>query len=157
MLNKVVLRIEVKEEIRLEGNINSSEKLAKVFKNEIGNNDRETLALICFNSSNQPMNYHEVSVGTLNTAPFHPREILKIAIMSNAAAIAISHNHPSGNVYASSPDLLMTQQLSLCCELMEIKFLDHIIVNPIDDAFFSFQEEVPNLFETTMEDVGIKL
>ncbi|WP_373975109.1 DNA repair protein RadC [Chitinibacter sp. SCUT-21] len=78
-------------------------------------------------------NYHLISAqtlfkGSLNETRVYPRELAKQAILHNAAAIIIAHNHPSGCAEPSSADILLTRQLQHALDLLEIKLIDHFIV-----------------------------
>ncbi len=67
----------------------------KMIKEELEGLDREQFIIACLNTKNEPINISVVSVGTLNKAIVHPREVFKTAILSNAASIMAFHNHPS--------------------------------------------------------------
>lgn len=69
-----------------------------------------------------------VSVGSLNQSIVHPREVFKTACLSNAAAILLIHQHPTGDPAPSTEDIAITRRLKECGELMGIKILDHIII-----------------------------
>lgn len=79
------------------------------------------------------------SVGSLNQAIVHPREIFKTALLSNAAAILLVHNHPTGDPAPSNEDRDITNRLKEAGELLGIKVLDHVIVG--NGQYFSFTEE----------------
>jgi DNA repair protein RadC len=79
-----------------------------------------------------------VSIGTLNQSLVHPREIFKTACLSNAAALILIHQHPTGDPSPSSEDLAITRRLKEAGEIMGIKILDHIIVG--DGEYLSFVE-----------------
>jgi DNA repair protein RadC len=64
--------------------------------------DREMFVAMAFDVKNQPTNIQVCSIGSLNSAIVHPREIMKMAILSNAASLIVFHNHPSGHVALSS-------------------------------------------------------
>ena len=66
---------------------------AKVLRKYIGDIDREMFVVICLDIKNQLNSIHTVSIGTLTSSLTHPRETFKTAILSNAAAIIIRHNH----------------------------------------------------------------
>jgi DNA repair protein RadC len=68
----------------------------------------------------------------------HPREIFKTACLSNAAALILIHQHPTGDPSPSSEDLAITRRLKEAGEIMGIKILDHIIVG--DGEYLSFVE-----------------
>ena len=82
-----------------------------------------------------------VSIGTLNTAPCIPRDVFKSCILSNAAAVVMVHNHPSGKVQPSPSDYDSTKQLVEAGKLLGIQVLDHIIVSGRDPFNrYSFME-----------------
>lgn len=77
----------------------------------------------------QVIGYHEVSKGTLNASLVHPREVFKAALLSNAYAIIVAHNHPSGSVSASREDIETTKQLIKAGKIMGVNVIDHCIVS----------------------------
>ncbi|WP_027400088.1 JAB domain-containing protein [Anaerovorax odorimutans] len=102
--------------------------------------DREKLILITLNVKNEPTFIEVVSVGNLQSAIIHPREIFKTAILGNAANIIICHNHPSGDLEPSKEDIKITQRLKECGKLMGIELTDHIIIGS-EGRFCSLQEK----------------
>jgi len=66
--------------------------------------------------------------GTLSQASVYPREIVKESLRLNAAAIILSHNHPSGCPEASAADRNLTAHLKSALALVDVRLLDHIIV-----------------------------
>ena len=79
-----------------------------------------------------------VSVGSLNQSIVHPRSCFQTACLSNAAAIILVHQHPTGDPSPSSEDIAITRRLKEAGEIMGIKILDHIIVG--DGEYLSFVE-----------------
>lgn len=79
-----------------------------------------------------------VSIGSLNQSIVHPREVFKTALLSNAAAVLLIHQHPTGDSTPSSEDIAITRRLREAGEIMGIKVLDHIIVG--DGEYLSFVE-----------------
>ncbi len=69
-----------------------------------------------------------IFIGSLNESVVHPREIFKIALDENAAAIILLHNHPSGDPKPSGFDIEMTKELVKAGDLLGIQILDHIII-----------------------------
>lgn len=63
----------------------------------LDNADRENFIAVCLNSKNIPVTISTCHIGSLNASIVHPREVIKTAILSNAASILVGHNHPSGN------------------------------------------------------------
>ena len=78
-----------------------------------------------------------VSIGSLNQSIVHPREVFKTACLSNAAAIILVHQHPTGDPTPSSEDIAITRRMKEAGEIMGIKILDHIIVG---ESYMSFVE-----------------
>ncbi len=103
--------------------------------------DREVTCVVNLKSDMTPINVHFASVGTLNEAMAHPRELLKTSILSNAANIILLHCHPSGQLLPSKSDTMMTDRMSKLCELVGIPLIDHLIVGGDNREFFSFREK----------------
>ena len=85
----------------------------------------------------------EISKGTVNASLAHPREIFRPAITHSSFGFALVHNHPSGSVSPSDADLRLTKRIASGARILQIKFLDHVIVGQaIADrpGYFSFQE-----------------
>jgi len=70
---------------------------------------------------------HRVSIGGLDDCPAGPREVFQAALLTNAAAVILAHNHPSGDPEPSPQDLALTQSLLAAGEILGIPVLDHII------------------------------
>lgn len=101
--------------------------------------DRERFVTVALDSGHRILGLEEVSVGSLNTAPVHPREVFKALILANAAAFIAVHNHPSGEPTPSPEDIAVTRKLREAGQLLGIKLLDHIILG--HDSFTSLLEE----------------
>jgi len=120
--------------------ISKPEDLAELGLKFLKNADREMFVLICLNAKNFINCIHLVSIGTLDKAVISPREVMKAALLSNAASIAFIHNHPSGDAEPSPEDINLTRTLAKCANLFDIKVLDHVIVAD-DGRYQSFQEK----------------
>ncbi|RQN12304.1 DNA repair protein RadC [Clostridium butyricum] len=90
--------------------------------------DREQLIVCCLDTKNQPLSVNVVSVGSLNSSIVHPREVFKVAVLSNSASIVVFHNHPSGDVSPSTEDINVTNRLKEAGKLIGIDLIDHIII-----------------------------
>jgi len=93
----------------------------------------------------QVIGYHEVSKGTLNASLVHPREVFKAALLSNAYAIIVAHNHPSGSVVPSREDIEVTKQLIAAGKIMGVSVADHCIVS--SESMNSLRETEPQLWD----------
>ena len=111
----------------------------KLIKNFLIDSDREKFVVACLDTKNQPVNISAVSIGSVNSAIVHPREVFKVAMLSNASKIICFHNHPSGNLKCSKEDENITNRLKECGEILGIELVDHIIVGD-NDKYFSFKE-----------------
>lgn len=111
----------------------------KLIKNFLIDSDREKFVVACLDTKNQPVNISVVSIGSVNSAIVHPREVFKVAMLSNASKIICFHNHPSGNLKCSKEDENITNRLKECGEILGIELVDHIIVGD-NDTYFSFKE-----------------
>jgi len=80
-----------------------------------------------------------VAIGTISSCLVHPREVFKSAILSNAAAIVLFHNHPSGSENVSDDDLAITKKLVEAGNLLGIQVLDHVIIG--NETYCSFLEK----------------
>lgn len=95
---------------------------------DIKNNDVENVYIICLNNKSVPVNYSLIAKGTINTSMIDPKTIFKTILLSNASAFIMVHNHPSGDPTPSKEDYKMTNILKQASDLLDIKFLDHIII-----------------------------
>ena len=111
----------------------------KLIKNFLIDSDREKFVVACLDTKNQPVNISVVSIGSVNSAIVHPREVFKVAMLSNASKIICFHNHPSGNLKCSKEDENITNRLKECGEILGIELVDHIIIGD-NDTYFSFKE-----------------
>ena len=100
--------------------------------------DREVFAVVFLDTRHHVLAVEEMFQGSVNSATVFPREIIKRALQLNSAAIVAVHNHPSGNPAPSPDDRQVTREVQRACGLMEISFLDHIVIGGND--CFSFAE-----------------
>lgn len=78
------------------------------------------------------------SEGVLDSAPLNFKKIMQAALLCNARAIAVCHNHPSGSLTPSSNDKEGTRKLMEMCRVMQYKFVDHIILTA--ESYYSFND-----------------
>ena len=108
--------------------IKNANDLYLILKDEVKKWDREKFLSVMLNAQNQIIGIDEVSVGSLTATVVHPREVFKSAILANAAAIILVHNHPSGNLNPFKEDKEVTEKIKKAAEILNINFLDHIII-----------------------------
>jgi len=119
--------------------ITDSRTVYGLFRTLVEDRDCEHLWLLCLDTKNRVTCICEIAVGSLNAAVVHPREVFKTALLANAAAVIVLHNHPSGDVSPSVEDMAITHRLKEAGQLLGVKVLDHIIVG--DEKFYSFADE----------------
>lgn len=100
--------------------------------------NKEAFVVFLLNTRMNCIGFNLVSLGTLNETCCHPREVFRPAIAGAAHAIAIAHNHPSGDSAPSDADRRMTRRLRECGETLCIQVIDHVIIG--DGKHFSFRE-----------------
>ena len=110
-IKQVSIRLVKERPLLSEEQLISPEKVAMVVGDYIRDLDREALCVINFNSKLQPINFNLVSIGAVDTTIATPREILKSAILSNAANMMVLHNHPSNILEPSKEDITCQWQL----------------------------------------------
>jgi len=115
-----------------------SAQVADHLKAVLDGRDRETFVVLFLNGRNALIATEIVFEGTLTQAVVFPREIIKYALLKNAAAIICGHNHPSGEVRPSGDDQQITRKIKQACEAVGIQLLDHLIIAA--GEFFSFAD-----------------
>lgn len=99
---------------------------------------REVFAVLFLDNQNRLIAYEELFFGTIDGASIYPREVVRRAMSHNAAALILSHNHPSGVAEPSQADQRITQRLQAALELIDVRVLDHMVVG--DSEVISFAE-----------------
>jgi DNA repair protein RadC len=90
--------------------------------------EHEVFCCLYLDKRHRLIEYEELFRGTIDGASVHPREIVKLALQRNSAAVIVAHNHPSGIAEPSQADELITQRVKEALGLVDIRLLDHIIV-----------------------------
>ena len=101
----------------------------ELVKDELINSDREILLSVMLTVRNDLIGVETVSIGSITASTTTPRDIFKSAILANAVAIIVCHNHPSGELIPSKNDIEITKQLIAAGDILGIKVLDHLIVS----------------------------
>lgn len=89
---------------------------------------QEEFWIVTLNTKNEPIERHQITVGTLRNSLVHPREVFRPAIRDAANCILVLHNHPSGDPTPSDQDISVTERLEQTAEVIGIPLIDHIIV-----------------------------
>lgn len=90
--------------------------------------DREHCLALLLDTKHRLLRVALVSVGSIDHTFMSPREILRDALLANASAIVVAHNHPSGDPEPSRDDEAVTRRLARACEVVGVDLLDHLVV-----------------------------
>lgn len=98
----------------------------------------ELFCCLLLDNRNRVIRFEELFRGTIDGASVHPREVVKLALAHNAAAVILAHNHPSGIAEPSQADEIITRRLRDALGLVEVRVLDHVVIG--DGECVSFAE-----------------
>ena len=108
--------------------VNSPKAVQDYLRLLLHDRDHEVFVVVLLDAQHRVIAAEELFRGTLTQTSVYPREVVKLALRHNAAAVIFSHNHPSGIAEPSRADELLTVALKAALDLVDIKVLDHIIV-----------------------------
>ncbi|RAH37789.1 DNA repair protein RadC [Halomonas sp. SL1] len=100
--------------------------------------EHEVFSAVFLDSQHRVIRFEELFRGTIDSASVYPREVVKQALASNAAAVILVHNHPSGDPEPSDADRRITQRLQEALGLIDVRVIDHVVV--AHDGCISFAE-----------------
>lgn len=115
----------------------AAEAFEKIF--ELSSCPQETLVMLSLDNRNQIIGANKISVGGLSSAVVEPKNIFQYALLQNAAAIVIAHNHPSGVLEPSNDDIRLTATIEKAGDFLGIQLLDHLILG--EKKYYSMKEE----------------
>ncbi len=134
--------------------VNSPGRAVEVLYDLLHDMDRELLIVVNLKADMTPINMNIASIGTVNASLSSPRELLKSAVLSNAAATMIFHNHPSGNLTPSQADLNLTNKVIKAFAMLDIPVMDHIILGP-ERQYYSMREN--QTFPIPTPEAGVRV
>ena len=108
--------------------IRSADEVIDYLKHNLRDKSREVFLVIYLNGRNQILKMEELFQGTLTTSAVYPREVVKRALVNDAAALVFVHNHPSGNPNPSKDDLTITKKLKEATQAIDVSVHDHLII-----------------------------
>lgn len=139
-LSQVSIRLVQESPLLSDESINTPEQAVKVLGEWLEGMDRELVCVLNLQADLKPINMNIVSMGALNEAQVHPREVMKSAILSNAACMMLLHNHPSGSLKPSKEDVKVTDMMHQVGNLLQIPLVDHIIIGK-NKQFYSIRDQ----------------
>ena len=123
--------------------INSPENIYNAMVPQLRHQNTESLHVMLADTRLNHIRTISISQGTVNQTTCHPRDVLRPVITNQAYGFVLIHNHPSGDPSPSLADDNMTKRIIKAAELMQVRFVDHIIIGQsIDgrDPYYSYRE-----------------
>ncbi|MCH7520477.1 MAG: DNA repair protein RadC [Candidatus Marinimicrobia bacterium] len=127
----------LKEAVINKDYIQSSDQVLSYLVHHFKNRNREQFMIILLNGRNQIIDLVTLFEGTLTTSAVYPREVIKLILERDAAAVIFVHNHPSGNLAPSKDDKLITKRLKEACQTIDVQVHDHLIIGGNDSFSFA--------------------
>ena len=127
------------QEIPEKEKVTSVNDLYKIFSQYLSDLQTEEFWAIFLDQKNHVIYKTQISKGGISGTLVDVRVIFRIAIEHFATSIAVAHNHPTGNLTPSQPDISITRRIKEAGDLLDIKLLDHLIIG--ENSFFSFSEQ----------------
>ena len=115
----------------------SAQQTRLYLSSQLRDEPNEVFAVLLLDSQHRMITFKKLFFGTINAASVHPRVVVQKALESNAAAIILAHNHPSGIAEPSQADQHITQRIKQAMELIDVSVLDHFVVGDGDCVSFA--------------------
>lgn len=135
----VFARMLADEKRRLGAVVRSGQDFFDLYHERLRDETQESFFIILLDAKNRIMRDDQIAKGTLESVSVSPRDVFSAVIREGAFAVVCIHNHPSGDPTPSPEDELLTERLSDAAQILQIRFLDHVIIG--DGAYVSFMEE----------------
>lgn len=119
--------------------VRSSRDIYNYFHPKMADLPIEEIWVMLLNNACKVMDTRRVAIGGISEVVADVRLVLREAIMARATAVVLCHNHPSGSIHPSRHDDSLTDRLRQACEVMNIRFIDHVIVT--DGRYYSYVDE----------------
>jgi len=117
---------------------NSVEQTQAYLIAKLRDQPHEVFAMLLLDSQHRFIKYRPMFYGTIDSASVYPRVLVQQALLDNAAAVILAHNHPSGIAEPSQADKSITKRVIDAFSLMDIKVLDHFVIG--DGVAVSFAQ-----------------
>jgi DNA repair protein RadC len=105
--------------------------------------EREVFVVVYLDNQHRLLACETLFTGSIRSTEVHPREVVKVALRHNAAAVILAHNHPSGMAEPSQADRLITDRLKTALALVDVHVLDHLIIGGLDVVSFAERGWLP--------------
>ncbi|GAW95051.1 MULTISPECIES: RadC family protein [Colwellia] len=124
--------------------LTSSQATRDYLLSELRFENREIFAVLFLDNQHQVLAFERLFFGTLDAAAVYPRVVVEQALKHHAAAVILTHNHPSGIAEASLADKQITNKLIQALQLIDVRVLDHIIVAGNQCYSFAEHNDIPS-------------
>lgn len=134
--------VQIAEQIMLE-RMNASQifqapnEVKAFLRFNMGSEQREHFAIMFLDAQHRLIKFERMFSGTNNQTSVYPREVARQALLMNAAALILAHNHPSGNPEPSFADEALTKEIKKVCDLISVRVLDHFVVSATSTVSFA--------------------
>jgi len=126
-------------EVKSNKKIETSKDAYDILHPLLGHLAHEEFRILLLNRANKLIKIHFISLGGVTGTIVDPKIVFKAALDNLASAIGLAHNHPSGNIKPSKPDIAITKKLIAAGNNLDIRVLDHLIIS--DVGYYSFIDE----------------
>jgi DNA repair protein RadC len=130
-------RLVLSHRVRRGATMSSPQAVKDYLRLEIGTLGHEVFTVIFLDAQHRLLALKEMFRGTVSQTSVYPREVVKEALMLNAATVVLAHNHPSGSAEPSRADEFLTQSLKAALALVDVRVLDHLVVTVTDIVSFA--------------------
>jgi DNA repair protein RadC len=117
--------------------LTSPEAAGRYLKMQLRDLPHEVFALLLLDNQHRVLHFETLFRGTLDGASVYPREVVKLVLAHNAAAVILAHNHPSGIAEPSGSDEQITRRLKEALALVEVRVLDHLLIGDGEPVSFA--------------------
>jgi len=124
-------------EIKRGEGLTSPESAGRYLKLHLRDLPHEVFALLLLDNQHRVLHFEVLFRGTLDSASVYPREVVKLVLAHNAAAVIMAHNHPSGIAEPSNADELITKRLKEALACIDVRVLDHLIIGDGEPVSFA--------------------
>jgi len=126
--------------------VESPRELAAAFREFAAEESQESLFVVAFDGRNNVIGIQRIYQGTATGTSVALGEIMRSAILLGSVGFAMVHNHPSGDPFASDEDVKLTKDVEAAARLMDLVFLDHLVVAAGGEGYTSIRSNNPSLF-----------
>ena len=119
--------------------IGSSQHVFEIFQGLIEDINHEEFWILLLNRANKVLGKERISHGGISGTVADSKIIFKVALDKMASSIILIHNHPSGNLKPSGPDISLTKKIKEAGQILEISVLDHLII--AENSYYSFADD----------------